>query len=97
MDPKNLPENPTAGVVRRTLRGMDGRIAHVETLAARWSPKRIDDAITAATAPLKAEIDALKAKLDEIVARVTPTPEPVEVAAGSAEAADAATTEGAGA
>ena len=56
---ENLPENPTAGVVRRTLRGMDGRIKHVETLVARWSPKRIDDAIAAALAPVLAQLKAL--------------------------------------
>ena len=32
MDPKNLPEIPTKGVMRRTIQGLAGRIDHVETL-----------------------------------------------------------------
>ena len=81
MNPKNLPENPTNGVVRRTLRGMDGRISHVEMLASRWSPKRIDDAIAAAVAPLKAEIDALKAQIVALTPAAPTEPEaaPTEV------------------
>ena len=91
MKVENLPENPTAGVVRRTLRGMDGRIKHVEDLAARWSPKRIDGAITAALAPVLAEIAAIREDIKTIFEALPPSPAPVpaEESATDTEAAPA--------
>lgn len=85
---ENLPENPTAGVVRRTLRGMDGRIRQVETLAARWSPKRIDDAIAAALAPVLAQLKALTEEFAAFkAAQVAPVADPaVEAVVESAVA-----------
>lgn len=79
MNPKWIPsvESPrhvTQGQVKRTLRGMDGRIRHVETLASRWETRKIEEACAAAVksalAPLVAEVAALTAR----VAALEPSP-----------------------
>jgi hypothetical protein len=72
MDPKKISDSRkvTNGQVKRTLRGMDGRISHIETLASRWETRKIEETCAAAVAravePLVAEIASMAKRVVEL-------------------------------
>ena len=75
MNPKSISvesgQKLTNGQVRRTLRGMDGRISHVEMLASRWETRKIEETVEKAVEvavslfmkQVEAEIAALKDRI----------------------------------
>ena len=76
MDPKNFsPATVTEGQKRRTLRGMDGRIRHIETLASRWETRKIDETVAAAVAKATSDLQAAFSALTARVAALEPKAE----------------------
>lgn len=81
MDASKISEsrNVTQGQVKRTLRGMDGRIRHIETLAARWETRKIEETVAAAVeAATKRIVESFTAQVSALTARVVALePKPV--------------------